>query len=233
MKIITIGDTHGKDLWREAVDKTLGGLFDKCVFIGDYTDSFDIPNNIIFENLKSIIKLKKIYPDKIVLLYGNHDIQYALVPGHVNNPYWCSGYRGDMHVDLYELFSKNKDLFQLAYQHKNYLWTHAGIHQGWWDYDYPYTKEDLSDIAKQLNLSFDRREPSIFQVGRIRGGFKNVGGPLWADKALTSQKPLEGLYQIVGHSRVDTITTIQKSENTSITFCHCLDRSNEFYKLEI
>lgn len=238
MKLITIGDTHGKnqECWGEAVDRTLQGEFDKCVFLGDYVDAWpeEASNTEILESLSYIIKLKKFYPDKIITLLGNHCVQYALVsPNDIRNPYSCSGYRPEMHHDLYELFHKNIKLFQLAYQYKNYLWTHAGVHQGWWDYDYPYHKEDLSDIADQLNISFKRRERSIFQVGRLRGGYKDVGGPLWADKLLTSQKPLKGLHQIVGHSKVKIPQTFEIDNNTSITFCDCLDTEKSFYTIEI
>lgn len=232
MKIKTIGDIHGSTLWEDI--KSEIDTLDLIIFLGDYVDSFDISNKRIFDNLVNIINFKKEYPDKVVLLVGNHDVMYALAPAHVNNPYWCSGYRPDMHVDLYELFQENKDLFQLAYQYKNYLWTHAGVHQGWWDCDYPFAKEDLSDIAVQLNRSFDCRLKEIFQVGWYRGGIYDVGGPLWVDRRKSIRKPLRGLHQIVGHSRVDKIQTFDVDDNTSITFCDCLQSNNpEFYELNI
>lgn len=230
MKFLTVGDVHCKNIWKDLIKDP--ELYDQIIFLGDYCDSFDHTNEEMIENLQEIISFKDKYPDKVVLLWGNH-CHYAWTPPHLDNPYWCSGYRGDAHFDLYDIYKANYYKFQLAYQYKNYLWTHAGIHQGWWNFDYPYSKEDLQDVAKILNGAFEERLPSIFQVGWMRGGFKDVGGPLWADKAMTSKKPLNGLHQIVGHSRVDNIMTITKDENTSITYCDCLDKNIKLYELEI
>ena len=234
MKIITISDLHGKgtETWGDIVDKTLKGEFDKAVFLGDYPDSWTASNEDIYNNLESLIKIAKFYPEKIILLVGNHCVQYMLRRPHESNPYSCSGYRPDMHQDLYDLYDSEKHLFKLAYQQYNYLWTHAGIHKGWWEYDFPYSNTNIHDIANILNDAFKHEEPSIFQVGHKRGGFKDVGGPLWADKSMTYKKPLEGLHQIVGHSR-SKIETIKINDSTSITFTDCLDEEKEFYVLDL
>lgn len=39
MKIIAIGDTHGKSVWKEVVNKELDNC-DKFIFIGDYFDCY-------------------------------------------------------------------------------------------------------------------------------------------------------------------------------------------------
>ena len=51
---------------------------DRFIFMGDYVDSPDIDNLSMKKNLMDIIGLKKKYPDKVVLLWGNHDIHYLL-----------------------------------------------------------------------------------------------------------------------------------------------------------
>ena len=118
MKIITIGDIHGEKSWSKHLDKNyLISNFDKIVFIGDYVDSFYLKDHEIYETLLEIIEFKKTYPDNIVLLFGNHDIQYLL--GTKGNG--CTGYRPSMWLQLNELFTQNRNLFQLAFQVKNYL----------------------------------------------------------------------------------------------------------------
>jgi len=67
----------------------------------------------------------------------------------------------------------------------------------------------------------------------MRGGFTNVGGPFWVDKSLLSPKPLEHYHQIVGHNRIDAIKTINIEDNTSITYCDCLDNNIKLYELEL
>lgn len=230
----TLGDIHAKprELWDKLLDDFLDNSGSKLIFLGDYVDSYTASNRQVLDTLNYIINLKKKFTEDIVLLWGNHE-HYAWTPAHIDNPYWCSGYRPDLHYDLYEIFNQNKDLFQLAYQVDNYLWTHAGISKGWWEYDYPFANKDLYHIADNLNESMRIMEPSIFQVGRRRGGHKDVGGPLWADKYDTYKKPLDGLHQIVGHSRVDDITTYTINEDTSITYCDCLDSVVKSYIIEI
>ena len=73
MKICTIGDTHGRVIWKEfadikfllTADENSAGKGDfvpkffKYVFVGDYVDSFDLSNDVINENLLEIIRFKK------------------------------------------------------------------------------------------------------------------------------------------------------------------------------
>ncbi|MBC8148034.1 MAG: metallophosphoesterase, partial [Bacteroidetes bacterium] len=250
MKIIVIGDIHGRESWKELVDidkmlveKDYAPKYDKYIFLGDYVDAYtrDNESNTI-SNLIEIIELKKKYPDDVILLWGNHDNQYHLdSPQTICTNYGCSGYRSAMHFDLYDIFTKNKDLFQMAYQHKNHLFTHAGVHRGWYEFR---AEKDLEEIARQekhkydgidgmfdiipyetladkLNLAFERKLDCIFDVGWIRGGDQDVGGPFWLDKR-NADKPLEGLHQYVGHTKVKDFITNKIDENTSITFCDVL-----------
>ena len=121
MKTITIGDLHGRDTWKSINPDD----YDKIIFIGDYLDSFDILPVIILHNLKEIIEFKKQYPDKVVLLLGNHDVSYIF------NHSGTSGFQKGMLWDYQHLFKSNIDLFKIAYEYKNVLWTHAGVSQGW------------------------------------------------------------------------------------------------------
>ena len=101
-KILTLGDIHGRDKWmfhthgsphefNHWMTMVENGVpadaeefwkempytqYDQIVFVGDYVDSFDISNVRILDNLKKILFFKKALPDKVVLLIGNHDIQY-------------------------------------------------------------------------------------------------------------------------------------------------------------
>ncbi len=67
MKIITIGDIHGRAYWKQALEKEA----DVYVFLGDYLDPektmpmADLPN--VIPNLKKIVEAKIKQPNKIVL----------------------------------------------------------------------------------------------------------------------------------------------------------------------
>jgi len=249
MKYTTIGDVHGSDKWKNAVYQfndnqdimscNLDNSTDKIVFIGDYVDDWYLSNATILHNLKEIIQLKKDYPDNVILLWGNHDDAYLVGNGKI------SGFRYEMMHDLYDIFNRNKDLFQLAYQHGNVIWTHAGIHRGWWQY---YVQPiisgvmktrfsdflgDCENVADYLNLMWEFNYPNLFMISHHRGGSGKVGGPLWADKIEIYTKPLYGYHQIVGHSPVSEIKTYVISENTKVTFVDCLNVCDDFYTIEL
>lgn len=237
---MTISDLHGRSCWKNFgdINNLLSNTnstpeFDKYIFIGDYVDSFDVSNEIIKENLLEIISFKKMYPDNVILLWGNHDVEYF-----INKPWLpvpkgiVTGFRVEMHYDLYDIFTENKELFQLSYQIKNYIWTHAGIHEGY--YKFVFSKaiknmymNDLS-ISEQLNESFKYQLKCLFDCDWYRGGRQRVGGPLWCSKNLVEKKPLKNYKQIVGHSWVKTIYTKKYDNLTDITFCDILDNKEMF-----
>ena len=87
MKIIALGDTHGRNYWQHIVSKNADA--DKFVFIGDYFDSKeDISPESQILNFERIIEFKKSNHDKVILLFGNHDYHYTdNVP--IKNKYSC------------------------------------------------------------------------------------------------------------------------------------------------
>ncbi len=232
MKTITIGDIHGRDSWKR-IDMN---SYDKVIFIGDYVDSYDELSYKILYNLIEIIELKKKYPNKVVLLIGNHDSQYMFYP-----MYACSGFREEDKDDLITIFNENIDLFQVAYQEKNYLWTHAGVSTRWYKkYSEFLQLDDNTTIADKLNLiSYSKDRSILHEVGAARGGDRyECGGPLWADINETRAGIIDGYHQIVGHTSVPKIVTYFKILNEtytdkSLTFVDCLDKVEEFYIKDI
>jgi predicted MPP superfamily phosphohydrolase len=254
MKILTIGDIHGLDIWKMISDfksengnyKAEGEVlafpenYDLVIYMGDYTDSFTVTNVIIKRNLLDIIEFKKKYGDKVILLLGNHDLQYYFLG---DNRHLCSGFRPEAKYDLHDIFKKNDIYFQAAFQIDNYLWTHAGVHTGWYEYRFKkWLKEFYSsqetfhlNLADQLNEAFEMNADCLFDVGRYRGGFRDVGGPFWMDRFEGYKNPLKGYHQIAGHTRSPQIKTYNIDDSTSITFVDVLEDATEgpyFYELE-
>ncbi|GAB3905360.1 metallophosphoesterase [Larkinella knui] len=233
MKILTISDLHGRNSWQQ-VDVT---QYDKVIFLGDYTDSYELSDRIILENLQQIIGLKQQYPDKVVLLLGNHDAQYLHFPH-----YRCSGFRSSMQPALSALFTEQKSLFQIAHQQNSYVFTHAGVSNRWLAH---LPKGDLSSklepnlqtldqLATVLNAMHEDRmlRTSLFDISYLRGGYEEAGGPVWADKLETSTDYIAGLHQIVGHTPVPEFVTIG-DQTGSITYTDVLQTQEAFYTLEI
>jgi hypothetical protein len=227
MKTITIGDIHGRDDWK----KINPDDYDKIIFIGDYVDSFDISVIVILHNLKEIIEFKKKYPDKVVLLLGNHDVAYIF------NHSGVSGFESAKLWDYQTTFMSDIDLFQVAYEYGNHLWTHAGVSLGWFNrYLKPLMDEDET-IGHALNdmwvQSLKEEWKPLFQNSFYRGGSNSLGGPLWADKQETVNKIPKGIHQIVGHTALMKINTIFPKQNdffTSITFTDVLGAVSTRYK---
>ena len=243
MKVLVIGDVHGEASCKKFADieqllqsNVFETEYDKYIFLGDYFDSYKITTDKIKRNFYDIVRLKRNYPDKVVLLLGNHELHYFMVPYVANNNYLCTGYRSEVHVDAYEFYRANSDLFQVAYQIDNYIFTHAGISEGWFRdiFKIPQGHPETKTIAELLNEAFEIRDSRLFAVGQSRGGVHPYGGPFWADKSETSLFPLYGYHQVVGHTHVKDIITITKNENTSITYCDVLQSKNpKPYILEI
>lgn len=228
MNIIIIPDLHGKDLWKQ-VDVQ---AFDKVVFLGDYVDAPDIDSHQIADNLRSIIFLKTRYPDKIVLLLGNHDMQYMYYPA-----FPCSGYDHKVGEQLKTLFQDNKSLFQYAWQHRNHIFTHAGISRDWLKEKSPtlkhYVKQDLTNtLGEAINKAGEDDPHLVATPGVARGGRAKHGGVTWADISETRDNIPGGLHQYVGHNRVADITTTGDASK-SITYCDCLNAVTRFHEIEL
>lgn len=245
-KILTIGDVHGRDYWKffthgssyefdqwrtmlDSGASPMDDLFkedypyfplDKIIFVGDYVDSFTISNVEIKKNLEDIVFFKKVLPDKVILLWGNHDVQY-FIPNQI-----CSGYRPEARWDLQILFESNRDLFQMAYQDGDYLWTHAGL-----------LKPVLSDILKHnpelkelgsegaiLNEAFKMELPQIFQVDGASGGWSMYGGPLWVRPKQLQEEGVD-LHQIVGHTPVSDLKNHKNKRDYNIWITDYLEYS--------
>jgi len=232
MRILSIGDVHGFDSWKYFVKDI--SQYDKIVFVGDYVDEYHLSNIIILNNLLEIIEFKKKYPDKVVLLLGNHDYQYAILPPEMPLLCHCTGYRSEMHFDLYEIFHYNLELFRMSYQYENYIWTHAGIHRGWYEHflvEFKKISDFEGTISEKLNLAFEFELNCLVDCGFKRNGHKKIGGPLWADKTETWTKPLKNYHQICGHTHTDKIVQHEiPMHNSSVTYidslpeyCHILN----------
>ena len=152
-RILSIGDIHGRDFWKiacfgsraayeewrnhcEDPNEDLSNYpsyplsdYDHIIFIGDYLDSFIILPVDIKRNLEEIIHFKLKFPNKVVCLLGNHDVSYW------NNMH-CAGFQAAMkwdYVKLLETKIKGDSIFQVAFQYKDWLWSHAGITMGFYE----------------------------------------------------------------------------------------------------
>ena len=69
MRTLNIPDTHGREIWKRAVQHI---DWDEVVFIGDYFDSYDLSFITQLNNFEDILEFKEAHGDKVKLLIGNH-----------------------------------------------------------------------------------------------------------------------------------------------------------------
>jgi len=205
MKHLVISDIHCRPIGLSIANEEIGNV-DMVLFLGDYLDSFDESDVQMLDNFKKIIEFKKTYDDKVILLLGNHCLSYMDVK------YKCSGFRPQLAPQIYQLFTENRDIFQIAYQYKNYLFTHAGVSNEWLNRYVLDDKElmeliepDLNNMGQFLNdMGQTRFRAELFKAGASRGSI-GWGGPLWADKKETQGDYLKGFIQVVGHTGIENI----------------------------
>lgn len=200
MKILFVPDIHGHG---DDVIKLLQQQlykYDKIVFMGDYVDSFVKTNDEIIDSLMNIMFLKIKYPDKIVLLLGNHDIQYLYLHDNLGRSMICSGFRTSYKYKLFTLFTEYIHMFDAAFQYNNILATHAGLRQDIYENLIKNTIEENESLADTINKLFKLKHSSLFLVGFARLGSSYAGSIFWADFNELKDDPLIGYGQVVGHT---------------------------------
>lgn len=244
---IVIGDIHGN------VEKTKAFLDYKPeelhVSLGDIVDSDIEPPS------RQIECLNMLFDAGSVLLWGNHDIQYANFP----YKYLCSGHIQDNPVP--QIVRDNQHRFKAAHAVDDYLLTHAGV----------CTKIsngciDPVELAENLNQRLSNQKPRepfenpgnlnlhellmladeeaklqrdpIFYVSEHRGGRDPYGGIFWFDP-FTEEGIDKSIRQVYGHCEIDTEPVLDEFGHINLNYygrdvCYLFDTAlNEVVKIDI
>ena len=194
MKIIALGDTHGRPYWAHIADHV---AFDKLVFIGDYFDSNEgITPEMQQANFEEIIVYKQQNLDKVVLLLGNHDYHYLKTASET-----YSGYQAAYATVFGQLLQNaiNQDLMQMCFVVGKYLFSHAGVTQAW----AKANNISFSNIQCSINELF-KKQPNAFRFA-IGENYSETGddvhqSPIWVRPNSLGKDSLKGFIQIVGHT---------------------------------
>lgn len=218
MKIIALGDTHGRTDWERIVSKE---TFDKIIFIGDYFDTHESisPAQQIY-NFTNIIAYKKANMDKVVLLIGNHDYHY--IKG-IDETY--SGYQPLHRFDISNIIHEALDekLLQMSFVHDNLLFTHAGVTNTWLrNHGYAFDGQ----LEKFINELFIYKLLSFrFQMGKNSSVYGDdiEQSPIWVRRESLLKDMVEGYTCVVGHSTVPKLNITNK-----LIMIDCLGTSGEY-----
>ncbi len=203
-KWIAIGDIHGRTDWKQIVEIELHKV-DRIIFVGDYFDSFTIPMLDQIRNFSEIVKFAKEYPDKVVLLIGNHDYHYLSMGETYSgfNPTYAMGIEHDY-------LRPNLDLFKVCHTEDEFLFSHAGFTRTW----IKNNKINIDNIDSQINDFWKykqhtfgwRRNPTKKMSAHSDSYGDNIWqGPLWVRPDSLNADRIEGLTQIVGHTESERI----------------------------
>ena len=190
---LVIGDIHGRTIWKYIIDKEAP---DKVIFLGDYVTSHEgISAEIQLNNLEDILTFKEDFPDKIILLRGNHDLREL---GY----YWAECFPNEPNVQkvmsVNPLKSRFESLTQWIYidEELKTVFSHAGISQVWMN------NNNIKDIHDINNL-----EPSEIFAFTSDNYFDMTGNsetqpPTWIRPGTLIECNIEGWRQVVGHTPV-------------------------------
>lgn len=197
MKIVAVGDNHGRTVWKEILKKEKP---DKFIFIGDYFDSRDGISAVEqLSNFKDIAEAEQ-GDTEIIRLFGNHDM-YIYSEMQQNQ---ISGYQSGAAPNIQQILQEYKDKFQMCHRHSDVLFTHAGVSIEWltmhgWD-GVVQIDEFINELWKYKPLAFKFNGTDV-------SGDNTYQTPIWIrPRSLirANNDSLEFEYrQIVGHTTMN------------------------------
>ena len=235
MKLVVIGDIHGRNIWKQIVAKEHDA--DEFVFVGDYFDSFTIKGPDQINNFLDIIEFKERSKVPVTLLIGNHDHHYY--PGVDDSG--TSGYQTLLAPSIKHVVGDNKQYLQAAYQVGEFVFTHAGLSSEWLDDSIEGWNAD--NVVEKVNELFQYQPGKIAyrsykQVGDQVYGAQGYGneafqGPIWIRPSAlmnANKKTLrKKIIQVVGHTPQDNIDIEGKATGGRYYFIDTLEYNQGQY----
>ena len=125
-KVVFVGDTHGDFNTTKAIIERFFN-YDYLVFLGDYIDREPVKWGSIY-NITYLLLLKYSYPEKIILLKGNHECNYIIpcFPYEFEEEIIQRYGSSNLHNKYTEIFS----LMPLIVLANNVFAAHGGILKG-------------------------------------------------------------------------------------------------------
>ena len=227
MKAIIIGDVHDRVDWVEPFLKTQEP-YDKVIFLGDYFNSWTDTANTASHTARWLKKM--IHDPRNVMLYGNHDLSFAVPRGCT----FCPGWDHPKHKAVSAIM-KAEDWAKMKLVHfedPDIIFSHAGLLKQW--FEHPVDGITKEGIIKLCDRALEKVRGGMYDDilcnwGTRGGAMWPSGGIIWADWSELCQKEgrLKGWTQIVGHSTSKNGPRICKVDEKHVNIC--LDTCNMFY----
>jgi hypothetical protein len=221
MKIIAMGDVHGRDFWRRIVDTQ---EFDRLILAGDYFDSTEITAKEQMNNFRNLVAFKETFPDKLILLTGNHDLHYLPVARAIHETY--SLFQEEYATEISRLLQEHFYILQMAYKWGDYLFTHAGVTQTWLN-NTGYKGEEISIF---LNRLFQQQPEAFLFSGTDPYGDDVTQSPVWVRPQSLKEDAFgyPSIKHVVGHTRMYRL----KTEEGRFYFIDTMGATKEYLIIE-
>lgn len=227
MRALIFGDLHGENRWQQHVKDI--DKYDYVIFMGDYMDSFTHLDIELIENLDSLLDFKCKYPDKVILLMGNHDNQYMFSDFPETR---CSGFRSHIYIIVKNRYKYHSHLFQAAFQIEDILFTHGGLlNIHYQALNRIVKKEENMRYDTYLNMIFKEKPRTMFLCSAFRGGGDTHSGIFWTDwEELLNEKKYLPINQIVGHTARNG-GDFEMKQNNFIFNADSILKNNTFFEI--
>lgn len=229
MRIVALGDTHGRVNWKEIVAKEAAA--DKIIFMGDYFDTRTngVSGNKQLVNFKEILEFKREHPEQVIMLFGNHDYHYIRGMAWRGETY--SGYQANYAHDFGEAIhdALKDDSVQMCWIHDNFVFTHAGLTKTWCQRVLGTEEARGQELEIAINDMFKFKPLNFgFMMGDnySQTGDDVCQGPIWVRPRSLMSDMLNDITCVVGHT---TVTRLGLDDNLpKIILIDCLGTSGEY-----
>lgn len=218
MKVLVLGDIHGRLIWDDIIELEKP---DRIIFLGDYVSTHEnISSEQQIYNLEDILTYKEDSIKEVILLRGNHDLDHI---GCFHNKY--SGYNSK--VAKYMTESKNRFLNDTQWiyidEELKVIFSHAGISQIWMN------NSNISDIHEINNIElfdlFDFTPNNYFDMC----GTSTSQPPTWIRPEILCRCNIIGYDQVIGHTPQKEIHKVIESTTGKQTIWLCDALANGCY----
>lgn len=212
MKVCCIGDIHGTTKFLQCYNDILknDNECEKIIVFGDHFDPYEYfsPEEMI-EKYNEFIEICH-NDERIVSLLGNHDLSSYVI--------WndCTNRTARFSRPFSEVITPNLKDSYLCYRIGDYLFSHAGVSQTWFN--------GLNDENQQRILNNHKgwtQQELTKIVSFYDGDFSHYGndehqGCTWIRPDALCDDPLGEYNQVVAHTIVDEITKVEMSNRKDL-----------------
>lgn len=217
MKVCCIGDIHGTDKFLTCYKNILekDNDCDKIIVFGDHFDPYE--HFTIEEMVEKYNKFSDILKEdeRIVSLLGNHDLSYYIIQYDRTNR--THTMRGASMIT--NCIKSNLDKSYLVYKIDNWLFSHAGVSQEWYEHKSHYFPESIKKILTNQKgwTTSELTQLVKWYEGDFSGyGDNTLQGCTWIRPSSLCQTPFGDYNQVVAHTRVDEIEKVEMSNGKDL-----------------